>query len=93
MLCGEETQLSLKFGTGKDAGMVAMSVNVTGGQFPARKSKAGVWKATINAPSADGLFALDFPPFTVSPVDVLVAEGKCPMAVFKASPEMLAVDD
>lgn len=93
VLRGEETKLNLQFGTGKDAGMIGMSVDVTAGQFIAKKSKSGFWKTTINGASAEGLFALDVPEFTVSPVRVLFEQGKCPMAVFKASDEMLAVED
>lgn len=48
---------------------------------------------TINGPSAEGLFALDFPAFTVAAVEVRATRGEPPMAVFKASDAMLAVAD
>lgn len=93
VLRGEETRLTLKFGTDRDAGKVAMSVDVTRGAFPVKRQKSGAWKFTINAASADGLFALDFPAFTVPDVQVVSREGHCPMAVFAASEAMLAVED
>lgn len=61
--------------------------------FRAKKGKAGGYMVTINEASADGLFALDFPPFAAT-AELLPAErGKPPMASFKASEPMLAVED
>lgn len=93
VLRGEETRLKLQFGTDRDAGKIALSVDVTSGQFPAKRDKQGRYKLTINGASAEGLFALDFPSFTVTPVEVISRRDECPMAVFKASDAMLAVAD
>lgn len=93
VLRGEETTLKLQFGTDRDAGKIAISVDVNAGPFRAKRDKQGRYKLTINAASADGLFALDFPAFTVSPVEVVSREGECPKAVFVASAPMLEVAD
>ena len=92
-LLGESTRLQLSFGTDRDAGKIALSVDISAGQFEARRLKSGGYRLTINAASAEGLFALDFPAFTVAPVAVVSRMGKPPMAVFAASPAMLAVED
>lgn len=93
VLLGEETALRLQFGSGRDAGKIAMSVDVTSGPFPARKQRSGAYHLTINAASAEGLFALEFPPFTVAEVEVVHRQGVPPMAVFAASETMLAVEE
>lgn len=92
-LQGDLTRLRLQFGTGSDAGKIAASVDVTNGGFEAKKDKQGRYALTINQRTADGLFALDFPAFTVSPVDVIEKDRTPPVAVFTASDAMLAVED
>lgn len=93
VLRGEETRVRLQFGTDRDAGKIAISVDVDAGAFVARRDKRGRYKLTINAASAEGLFALNFPAFTVSPVEVVSRQGQCPLGVFVASQPMLEVDD
>ena len=92
-LHGEQSSLRLRFGSGSDAGKIGLSVDVEDGAFPAKKSAKGIWSLTINAASADGLFALEFPKFTVSEPEIVEKGGKPPMAVFSASEAMLAVED
>lgn len=49
---------------------------------------------TINRAAADGLFSLDFAAFTIDRIEAIRPEnGQPPMFVFKATAEMLAVDD
>lgn len=90
---GDLTRLRLQFGDGSDAGKIALSVDVTNGGFEAKKDKQGRYALTINQRSAEGLFALDFPAFTVSPVEVKERPHTPPLAIFKASDPMLAVED
>lgn len=92
-LLGEQTALRVQFGSGRDAGKVAVSVNVSSGAFAAKRDKQGRYAFTVNSRSADGLFALDFPAFTVSPVDLVHDKGSSPVAIFAASEAMLAVED
>lgn len=90
----EAIGVRLLFGTGSDAGKIAISVDATTGNFLAKRDKAGRYALTINAASADGLFALDFPVFTVAAAEAVRPEnGQPPRAIFKASDAMLAVED
>ena len=91
VLRGDRAQLELRFGNAVDAGKIAMSVDVTAGGFQARKSKSGTWRVTINAESADGLFALEFPTFTAD-TELRHSPGQPPCVIFKASEAMLAAD-
>lgn len=93
VLLGDETRLRLQFGTGRDAGRIAVSADVSAGLFRAKKQKSGHWKTTVNARSAEGLFTLNFPGFTVAEAEIVSLPGKCPVAVFACSAEMLAVED
>lgn len=91
---GDQAAVRLLFGSGGDAGKIAISVDHDTGNFIARRDKVGRWVLTINAASADGLFALDFPAFTVPHVEAVRPENGQPRrAVFKASDAMLAVED
>lgn len=63
------------------------------GLFTAKRDKAGRYRLTISGASADGLFALDFPPFAVIEPEVIRAPGCPPACPFECSPEMLSVDD
>ncbi len=93
-LLNDVAGVRLLFGTGGDAGKIAISVDATTGNFQAKRDKAGRYAVTINAATAQGRFALDFPAFTVPVVEAVRPEnGQPPRAVFKASPAMLAVDD
>lgn len=70
-----------------------MSVDNATGKFLAKRSNKGDYALTINAATADGLFALSFDTFTRSPVEAIRPEnGKPPHFVFKASDGMLAAD-
>lgn len=82
------------FGTGSDAGKIMISVDNTAGNFAAKRSKSGCYSVTINELSAKDLFALDFPEFCEAKIDAIRPEnGKPPQFVFKATKEMLAVED
>lgn len=89
-----EHRLRLLFGTGEDAGKVRVSVDNATGKFLAKRSKRGDYALTINADTAAGLFSLTFPAFTDDRCEALrPTNGQPPHFVFKASAEMLAVDD
>lgn len=89
----EECRVRLAFGTGPDAGLIQVSVDNSTGKFIAKRTAKGDYALTINEATADGRFALEFEAFTRSPVEAIRPEnGKPPHFVFKASREMLAVD-
>lgn len=91
---GDQAALRLLFGSGSDAGRIAISVDHETGNFIAKRDKIGRYALTINAASADGLFALTFPAFSVPHVEAVRPENGQPRrAVFKASDAMLAVED
>lgn len=84
----------LAFGTAADAGKIQVSVDNAEGGFLAKRDKGGNYSLTMNKETADGLFALEFPEFTVSHCEPIRPEiGKPPYFVFKASAPMLAVED
>lgn len=89
----EQVGLSVQFGSGRDAGKIAFSVDASTGAFLAKRDKNGGYSFTINARTADGLFALDFPPFVVEKPEILTLMGKPPIAVFACSEAMLAAGD
>lgn len=88
----EAVRIDLAFGSGRDAGKIRASVNVSAGQFIAKRDKQGRYVFTINAASADGLFALDFPEFDIPSLEPVSAMNTPPALVFAASEAMLAVD-
>jgi hypothetical protein len=89
-----EHRVRLLFGSGPDAGKIMISVDNAGGRFAAKRTKPGGYWVTINEQTAEGLFALEFPPHSVRAVEaVRPVNGQPPHAVFKASAAMLAVDD
>jgi hypothetical protein len=87
--------VQLLFGTGKDAGKVCVSVNNAGAQFTVTRNKRnGYYVLTINRRTADGLFAENFPPFSITHLEVIGPDNGQPKhTVFPASPEMLKVED
>lgn len=86
--------IRLAFGTDADAGKIQVSVDNAEGGFPAKRNKTGGYALTINRETADGLFAVSFPEFTVDHCEAIRPEnGKPPYFVFKASVPMLAVED
>lgn len=89
----ETVRIDLAFGTGKDAGKIRASVNVSSGQFVAKRDQQGRYVFTINAATASGLFALVFPDFDIPTVEPFCAAGTPPALIFKGSDQMLAVDD
>lgn len=91
-IVGDATSLALAFGSGNDAGKMRLAVDFTQGTFPATRNKLGGYGLSINARSADGLFALDFPPAILAGIRVSVAAGKAPWAVFDLPEAILAVD-
>ena len=87
-------RLRLLFGTGSDAGLIQVSVDNAAGKFAAKRSKEGSYALTVNAATADGLFSLSFPPFQRAGLEAIRPEnGKPPHFVFKASAEMLKLED
>ncbi|CDO34068.1 hypothetical protein [Novosphingobium sp. KN65.2] len=92
-LNGEETKVTLAFGTGPDSGKIRLAVDISQGSFPARRDKKGRYAITLNGPSCDGLFSLDFPTFTIPEIEPIYTTGKPPAIIFKASDEMLELAD
>ena len=93
-LVDADRNVHVLFGTDCDAGKLAISVDNVAGDFKAKRNKSGGYALTISQASADGLFALEFPTFTIDKCEAIRPEnGKPPQFVFKASAEMLAVDD
>ena len=93
-LASDQHSLRLLFGTGDDAGKIAVAVDHQEGKFLAKRNKSGAYVTTINAATAAGLFSLTFAPFTVGRCEAIrPSNGQPPRFVFKASAEMLAVDD
>jgi hypothetical protein len=93
-LVHERHNLKLAFGTDADAGKIQVSVDNTFGGFPATRDKSGNYSLTINSDTAEGLFALNFPEFTIEKCEAIRPEnGKPPHFVFKASDAMLTVED
>lgn len=89
-----ECNVRLLFGTGADAGRIAISADQAGGRFAARKTRRGDWRISIGATAAGGLFSLAFEPFTRAGLEATRPEnGQPPMVAFKASDAMLAGDD
>lgn len=86
-------KLRILFGSGDDAGKLMIATDQEKGQFPAKRDKTGRYRLSISGPSADGLFALDFPPFAVIEPEVVRAPGCPPACTFECSAEMLAVAD
>lgn len=83
----------LMFGAGGDAGKIAVSADMAG-KFRAKRARAGFYNITINQRTADGLFSLDFPAFAEDRCEAIRPEnGQPPKFIFKASAEMLAVED
>ncbi|MGL5446569.1 MAG: hypothetical protein ACRDBL_04590 [Rhabdaerophilum sp.] len=88
----EVVRIDLAFGSGRDAGKIRASVNLSAGQFVARRDRQGRYVFTINAATADGLFALTFPDFYIPALDPVSAIGTPPALIFAASEAMLAAD-
>ena len=87
-------KICLAFGTGSDAGKIQVSVNDADGMFIAKCSKAGNYALTINKDTADGLFAVVFPKYTIDHIEAIRPDNGNPRYfVFKASAPMLAVED
>lgn len=91
-LTGPEHAVELAFGSGNDAGKIAV-MRAEGG-FVAKGKPGKPYAIAINRASADGLFAEDFPAFERGPLEVVAPErGGPPMTVFAATAAMLAVED
>lgn len=88
----EQQRIDLAFGTGRDAGKIRAAVNASAGQFMAKRDRQGRFTFTINAATAEGLFALEFPSFDIPQLDPVHEINTPPALVFKASDAMLAVD-
>lgn len=88
-----EHRVRLLIGSGGDAGKVQVSVDNAGGKFRAKRAKSGCYQITINAATADGRFALEFPAFTETCEAIRPQNGQPPHFVFHPSAAMLAVED
>lgn len=88
----EAVRIDLAFGTGRDAGKVRASVNLSAGQFVAKRDRQGRYVFTINAASAEGLFALEFPDFDIPSLEPVSAVGAPPALIFAVNEAMLAID-
>ena len=89
-----EHKLRVLFGTGSDAGKVQVSVDNSTGKFTAKRDKRGSYAFTMNAATAEGLFALEFPPLRIDRCEaVRPVNGQPPHFVFTASAEMLDVHE
>ncbi len=87
-------RVRLMFGSGADAGKIAVVIDQQTGTFIAKEQGAGDWLITVSARDAAGLFSLNFPRFEIRAVEAIRPEnGQPPMFAFKASPEMLAADE
>jgi hypothetical protein len=91
-LHGEQLPMAVAFGNGADAGKIRIAVDAAHGRFVAKVAKTGQWYLTINAATAEGLFSLDFPPFSVLDIRPVFVERQPPAITFAASAEMLAID-
>lgn len=91
-MVGDEAGLRLSLGGGKFAGQVALSVDNAADCFRARRGKGGGYVLTIGQASAEGLFSLDFPPFSAVAIVQPPERGKPPLAAFVAG-AMLASGD
>ncbi|WP_232494935.1 hypothetical protein [Novosphingobium kaempferiae] len=93
-LASDKQKVILLFGKAEDAGKIRVAVPANGGNFTASRDKAGNYAVTLNAATADGLFALDFPTFAIEKCEALrPTNGQSPHFVFKASGAMLAAAD
>ena len=93
-LTKDRHSFALGFGSGVDAGKIRVAVDDGKGQFATKRQVSGQYGFTINKDTADGLFATDFTSFARPGLEALrPADGAPPHFVFRASDEMLAVDD
>lgn len=92
-LTGPHQPVRLLFGTGADAGRIKLALDCANGKFLARRDKNGNYALSINAATADGLFALEFTVFVVIDAEVGTERSGSAFCVFQASDEMLAVAD
>lgn len=93
-LTGDEHGLMVLFGRDNDAGKIKLSVDNTAGKFRAKRAKGGSYAFTINAATAEGLFALEFETFDRPHLEAVKPEAGGPRhTVFMASRGMLEVED
>lgn len=88
-----QQMVRLLFGSGVDAGTLLLAADQAAGKFQATRDKQGRYSLTLTAATAEGLFALEFAPFSVIEPEVLRAPGCAPSVCFAASAEMLACGD
>ncbi len=68
--------LILQFGTGEDAGKLAITLDNQQGQYPSKRSKNGQYSVSIPAAVAQGRMLLEFNTIYQSEVTMLRAENK-----------------
>lgn len=93
VLTGESVPVEVAFGSGSDTGKIRVSVDVKNGQFTAKRDKSSRYSFTINRKTADGLFSVNFPAFTITDIEPEYDPGKPPAMIIEASEEMLKVED
>lgn len=85
--------VDLAIGTGNDAGKIAVLLNQRG-TFTAKGKPGKNYAITINAASAEGLFALEFESFTRAPIEVIRPEnGSAKFFTFMGTDQLFAADD
>lgn len=71
--------LHIMSGYGTDAGKIKVQVDRGNGHFRASRQKSGGYIVTINAASAEGKFALEFPPMVVREAEVVRPDNGQPV--------------
>lgn len=85
----EKQKVRVLFGTGVDAGKIAVAVDQSG-DFVATRRRSGEYLISINGKSAKGRFCLNFPAFRVETCEAIKPQnGQPPKFIFRVSREML----
>lgn len=88
-----EQRMRLLFGTGAEAGKLGLVVDQEKGKFRAKRRKNGTYALPIAPSSAEGLFAMEFPAFSVIEPEIQRPPHLPPVCVIELSAEMLSVAD
>jgi hypothetical protein len=93
--CGLEQPahfVRLAFGTDQDAGLVRVLLDGNGGFVARYLKRQKCYGITLSAATCEGLFATDFPTFTIDPCRLVVPAEAALGFEFRASEQMLAAD-
>lgn len=91
-LKGDETILFVGIGSNHSGQKIGFCVDLSNGQFPARKTKAGYWQFTMNEATIDGLFKSKFETIVLDEIEVQPRQGEPPMAMIDCPDSMLCDD-